>query len=1154
MNRKRLAILLIISMIFSFVQIAESAQAETQQGELTAQSQYSASNITKPLNIKYKDRQGVLYTLNNQDLTAKVASDNRSCDFSDVDGVYEIPAKVTFKGKEYVVREVEEEAFRGVNLKEVIVPDTVVTIGDFAFSTSTLKILSMGLKVKDMNRSAFLAASCEIYINENNPFFKFVGDVLYDMGEMSVVAYLGSGEKDSLVIMDGMKSIGTYAFRNAKIDKIYLPDTVECLKKYAFSYCTMRFLDMSHVKRMESWCLEECSNLQNICLGELSYLERWIGTAIGSCHSVKNVYIENSINLGRNLIGFDKVQSVIVENGNSFISGYTENVNLKYLIVSDNCKEFSYEYIQQTPNLTKMYLPESITTLSEDGGGGSYDSKIPYHKTTWCAKSDSAAAKFAQENGYPYQNIDEHTHELVSTVFYEDEFIKVTGQYCEECGYGTDTSYEWKELAKYPKEQSPTLAPTTAPDADEIVQLDEEGKDKYGIPYIVDDTTHTATAGAEGWDDYVYQGEEDGVVELPAYVKKGNDVYSVTKVGDFLFENNANLQSLTIPDTYVQIGENALSGSGIKHLYIGKNVKTITNDTLGKMKNLEDLVVDEKNGYYLMWNGAMYTTDLTHLIVWPAQRGGACFVPTTVERIEDYAFAFSKITGVYFPAKGERERLTVAANSFFYCEKLNWAWINEQFWYEGSCLFQNCSGLETILNNQSSFNLTLTKMLEVNSNVKNLVLLQCLRYPGSEKIRIPKLQNLLMPNVVSIWDDYFYGIDFSSLKKLYISECLSAMDDDVFESATNDLVICSESEKAKDFAETKGFSYMDLSEHTHNLQEMVFFEDDTCKVSCQYCEDCAYSEGFTAKNKMTGVEMSVPTATPSASLVPATATPSATVTPSATPTVTLPATASATPRTSPAGTPDSVTPTPKATVKPSAAPTSTPKATASGKPSTSPAVKPTPKTGIVNQTAAPFATSAADDSPGQDLPGKSVKPPAWKRIHTKDNRSIILQWKVVPGTKTYKIYRSGKEKGRYTKIGSVSASKCLFRDRKVKAGRTYYYKIQADNGAFSNVKKYAVNGMTAPEVTVRKKGSGRNVYLEFRVKKYKGKYVEIYMKKKNKFVRISLSENNIKIYKGKMKLRCLLKNKTLSFKVRTFDKKKKAKKYSVYSKILTVKV
>lgn len=182
MYRKRLAIVLIISLIFSLFPIVERAQAER---ETVSQTRYQTSNTTVPLNSKQKDRKGVLYTLNQTDLTAKVASDNQKCDFSGSDGVYEIPAKVTFQGKEYVVREVEKGAFQNVTtLKEVIVPDTVVTIGDSAFDTSALKILSLGLRVKDMNRTAFLASSCEIYIPEDNPFFKIIDDVLYDMGDM----------------------------------------------------------------------------------------------------------------------------------------------------------------------------------------------------------------------------------------------------------------------------------------------------------------------------------------------------------------------------------------------------------------------------------------------------------------------------------------------------------------------------------------------------------------------------------------------------------------------------------------------------------------------------------------------------------------------------------------------------------------------------------------------------------------------------------------------------------------------------------------------------------------------------------------------------------------------------------------------------------
>lgn len=54
------------------------------------------------------------------------------------------------------------------------------------------------------------------------------------------------------------------------------------------------------------------------------------------------------------------------------------------------------------------------------------------------------------------------------------------------------------------------------------------------------------------------------------------------------------------------------------------------------------------------------------------------------------------------------------------------------------------------------------------------------------------------------------------------------------------------------------------------------------------------------------------------------------------------------------------------------------------------------------------------------------------------------------------------------------------------------------------------------------------------------------MKKKNKFVRISLSENNIKKYKGKMKLRCLLRIRRCPLKSERLIKEKGEKVQRIF--------
>ena len=64
-----------------------------------------------------------------------------------------------------------------------------------------------------------------------------------------------------------------------------------------------------------------------------------------------------------------------------------------------------------------------------------------------------------------------------------------------------------------------------------------------------------------------------------------------------------------------------------------------------------------------------------------------------------------------------------------------------------------------------------------------------------------------------------------------------------------------------------------------------------------------------------------------------------------------------------------------------------------------------------------------------------------------------LSWKKVANASGYEIYRSTAKKGTYKKVASVnSAGKVSYKDTKLKAGKTYYYKVRA--GKTVGGKKY----------------------------------------------------------------------------------------------------
>ena len=226
-------------------------------------------------------------------------------------------------------------------------------------------------------------------------------------------------------------------------------------------------------------------------------------------------------------------------------------------------------------------------------------------------------------------------------------------------------------------------------------------------------------------------------------------------------------------------------------------------------------------------------------------------------------------------------------------------------------------------------------------------------------------------------------------------------------------------------------------------------------------------------------------------------TPEATPEPTASPDPTLEPTAE--PTASPCPT---LEPTAEPTAEPTTSPSPTPKPTA--EPTTSPS--PTPD-----------ATEEPDDSAGQlpEEPVESKKP------------------KITP-IPTHKAAPTYKAASTYRPVATPGA---------VPATETQKEKDK-------DTKK-----LTAPTYTLKKAHTSKGAKcIKVTLKKYKGRYVQLFLYKGNKKIRIKISSNDIKKNKKVFRLTYSGKNITYVFMIRTYKVVKGRKIYSSYSKKKKIRV
>ena len=255
------------------------------------------------------------------------------------------------------------------------------------------------------------------------------------------------------------------------------------------------------------------------------------------------------------------------------------------------------------------------------------------------------------------------------------------------------------------------------------------------------------------------------------------------------------------------------------------------------------------------------------------------------------------------------------------------------------------------------------------------------------------------------------------------------------------------------------------------------------------------------------------------------------------------------------------------------------------KPSGAPAPQPTGTPGeILTETAEP-PTQEPAQSPAE-FPEASVSPKWPGGVEEGDENSLLLQYTEKLGVtgfrvsstkektaklnwnrnvyaKCYKIYRATSKTGNYKLVKMVNQFRVSYVDEGVKARKKYFYKITAlgawgdklVEGGENKICSFYTAGICTPKISVKKGRLNQIRYIAIMLEYYEGKNVEIYISQKNqKFRKLKLVSNRIARYKGKFKLKYMVKNQKIRFKVRTYWKIGKKRIYSKFSKVAGVRV